>query len=366
MQFPVPDLRILNMKRKSIAVPGLQRVINTENASDLISAIRGAEQDNEALLDAYSQAVTTAAAKISPSVVNIDVRQLSKTGRLGEQAREVRGSGSGFIITPDGFILTNSHVVHAASRIEVALTDGSRYEAELVGDDLYTDLAVIRISAPSLVPAPLADSERAKVGQLVIAIGNPYGFQCTVTTGVISALGRSLRSTSGWLIDNVIQTDAALNPGNSGGPLVTSHGDVIGVNTAVILPAQGLCFAIAINTAKFVASRLIRDGKIRRGYIGVGGQNVPVPRRIVRFHKIPVETGILVVSVEPSSPAQRAGLQEGDVILAYDGHPTPGIDDLHRLLTETTLGIASPLTVLRGVEKRVLPIVAEESPSRES
>jgi S1-C subfamily serine protease len=366
MQFPGLDLKIFTMKRKSIAVPGLQRVLNTENASELIPAIRGPEQDSEALLDAYSQAVTTAAAKISPSVVNLDVRQVSKTGRLGEQTREVRGSGSGFIIAPDGFILTNSHVVHAALRIEVALTDGSRYEAELVGDDPYTDLAVIRISAPSLVPAPLGDSERAKVGQLVIAIGNPYGFQCTVTTGVISALGRSLRSTSGWLIDNVIQTDAALNPGNSGGPLVTSHGDVIGVNTAVILPAQGLCFAIAVNTAKFVASRLIRDGKIRRGYIGVGGQNVPLPRRIVRFHKIPVETGILIVSVEPNSPARRAGLQEGDVILAYDGHPTPSIDHLHRLLTETTLGIASPLSVLRGVEKRVLPIVPEESPSRES
>jgi S1-C subfamily serine protease len=366
MRFPRSDLKILTMKKKSIASIGLRRVLSTENASERIPPIRRPEPDNEGLLDAYSQAVTTAAAKISPLVVNIDVRQVSKTGRLGDQAREVRGSGSGFVITPDGFILTNSHVVHGASRIEVALTDGSRYAAELVGDDPYTDLAVIRISAPSLVPATLADSGRAKVGQLVIAIGNPYGFQCTVTTGVISALGRSLRSTSGWLIDNVIQTDAALNPGNSGGPLVTAQGDVIGVNTAVILPAQGLCFAIAINTAKFVASRLIRDGKIRRGYIGVGGQNVPVPRRIVRFHKMPMETGILVVSVEPNSPAQRAGLQEGDVILAYDGQPTPGIDDLHRLLTETTLGIASPLTILRGVEKRVLPIAAEESPNRES
>jgi S1-C subfamily serine protease len=216
------------------------------------------------------------------------------------------------------------------------------------------------------VAASLGDSQRAKVGQLVIAIGNPYGFQYTVTTGVISALGRSLRSTSGRLIDNIIQTDAALNPGNSGGPLVTSRGEVIGVNTAVILPAQGLCFAIAINTAKFVASRLIRDGKIRRGYLGVAGQNIPLPRRFIRFHKIPVGTGILVVSVEPDSPAQRAGLQEGDVLLAYDGQPTPGIDDLHRLLTETRVGVASPLTILHGVEKRTLNVVAEESPDRNS
>jgi S1-C subfamily serine protease len=354
------------MKKRSLASPALRAISDRVDDHAPIPAIQEPRQDDEVPLDAYSQAVTAAAAKVSPSVVNIDVRQLSRAGRPGEQAREVRGSGSGFVITPDGFILTNSHVVHAASRIEVLLTDGGRYEAELVGDDSYTDLAVIRISAPSLVPAPLGDSQRTKVGQLVIAIGNPYGFQCTVTTGVISALGRSLRSTSGRLIDNIIQTDAALNPGNSGGPLVTSRGNVIGVNTAVILPAQGLCFAIAINTAKFVASRLIRDGKIRRGYIGVAGQNIPLQRRIVRFHKIPIDTGILVVSVEPDSPAQRAGLQEGDILLAYDGHPTPGIDDLHRLLTEARVGVASPLTVLRGIERKIIPIAAEESVHRGS
>jgi len=324
------------------------------------------ESNDDALLDAYSQAVTTAAAKVSPSVVNIDVHQAARTGRSGEHSREVRGSGSGFIITPDGFILTNSHVVHAASRIEVGLIEGGRYDAELIGDDPDTDLAVVRISAPLLVPVPLGDSQRAKVGQLVIAIGNPYGFQCTVTTGVISAVGRSLRSTSGRLIDNLIQTDAALNPGNSGGPLVTSRGDVIGVNTAMILPAQGLCFAIAIDTAKFVASRLIRDGKIRRGYIGVAGQNITLPRRVIRFHQIAIETGILVVSVEPNCPAQRAGLQEGDVLLAYDGHPTPSIDALHKLLTEARVGVASPLTVLHGVERRVLNVIAEESADRSS
>jgi S1-C subfamily serine protease len=297
--------------------------------------------------------------------VNIDVRQSRGSGRPSRRPQqESGGSGSGFIFTPDGFVLTNSHVVHGALRIDVVLTDGGRYQAELIGDDPDTDLAVVRISAPSLVPANLGNSQNAKVGQLVIAIGNPYGFQCTVTTGVVSALGRSLRSTSGRLIDNIIQTDAALNPGNSGGPLVNSRGEVVGVNTALILPAQGICFAIGINTAKFVAGRLIRDGKIRRGFIGVAGQNVPLPRRIVRFHNLPADSGIFVISLEPGSPAQRAGLQEGDVILSYSGRPTSGIDDLHKLLTDANVGVASPLTVLRGTERRTLQIIAEESRSR--
>jgi S1-C subfamily serine protease len=354
------------MKKRSTASLAIQKISSKDVIGEPFPPIHETEPNDDVLLDAYSQAVTAAAAKVSPSVVNIDVRQMARVRRPEEHSPEVRGSGSGFVLTPDGFILTNSHVVHAASRIEVALTEGGRYDAELIGDDPDTDLAVVRISAPALIPASLGDSQRAKVGQLVIAIGNPYGFQCTVTTGVISALGRSLRSTSGRLIDNLIQTDAALNPGNSGGPLVTSRGDVIGVNTAVILPAQGLCFAIAIDTAKFVASRLIRDGKIRRGYIGVAGQNITLPRRIVRFHKIPIETGILVISVEPNSPAERAGLREGDVLLAYDGHPTPSIDALHKLLTEARVGVASPLSILRGVETRVLHVTAEESASRSS
>ncbi len=346
--------------KKALVLP-LSWAASREESS---GALHESGVDDATLLDAYSQAVTAAAAKVSPSVVNIDVRQARAPGAHRQGQREVGGSGSGFILTPDGFVLTNSHVIHDASRIDAVLTDGARYAAELIGDDPDTDLAVVRISAPSLVPVSLANSDKAKVGQLVIAIGNPYGYQCTVTTGVISALGRSLRSTSGRLIDNIIQTDAALNPGNSGGPLVNSRGEVVGVNTAIILPAQGICFAIAINTAKFVASRLIRDGKISRGYIGVAGQNTPLPRRVVRFHNLPVDTGIFVISVEPGSPARRAGLQEGDIILSYDGRPIAGIDDLHRLLTEAKVGVASPLVVLRGVEQKTLQVVAVEMPRR--
>ena len=298
------------------------------------------------LLDAYSEAVITAAERVNPSVVNIEFQQQNRRG----------GSGSGFIFTPDGFILTNSHVVHGANGVEVTLSDGQRYQADKVGDDPDTDLAVVRITAPNLVPATFGDSQSIRVGQLVIAIGNPYGFQCTVTSGVISALGRSLRSQSGHLIDNVIQTDAALNPGNSGGPLVTSNGEVIGVNTAVILPAQGMCFAIAINTATFVAGRLIKDGKIRRGYIGVAGQNVPLHRRLVRGHDLPAATGILVVSIEPNSPAQRAGLREGDIIAGFADHPVADIDALHRILTDHQPGVRAPVLILRGTDKLVLQI----------
>ena len=298
------------------------------------------------LLDAYSEAVIAAAERVSPSVVKIDVQQRGRRG----------GSGSGFVFTPDGFILTNSHVVHGASAIHVVLPDGERYQADKVGDDPDTDLAVVRISAKNLTPVTLGDSQSIRVGQLVIAIGNPYGFQATVTSGVVSALGRSLRSQTGRLIDNVIQTDAALNPGNSGGPLVASNGEVIGVNTAIILPAQGICFATAINTAKFVAARLIKDGKIRRGYIGVAGQNAPLHRVLVRTYQLPNETGIFVVSVEQDSPAQRAGLRDGDIIVGFDDRPVGDIDALHRLLTDYQPGVRAKLTLLRGTEKLVLYI----------
>jgi S1-C subfamily serine protease len=298
-------------------------------------------------------------------VVHIHVSRLARGAAPARESGtpfEARGSGSGFIFTPDGFILTNSHVIQGADRIEVALTDGSRYIAQRVGNDPHTDLAVLRVSAPNLPPAALGDSQSLRVGQLVVAIGNPYGFECTVTAGVVSALGRSLRSRSGRLIDSVIQTDAALNPGNSGGPLVNSRGEVVGVNTAVILPAQGICFAIAANTAKFVAGRLIKEGKITRSYIGVAGQNVPVHRRLVRFHQLPAESGVLVISVEPQSPAQRAGISEGDVIVAYGNEPVPSIDDLHRLLTETQVGVHTPITLIRHNDKLKIDLVPGEAP----
>jgi len=340
------------------------RILSNDGAPG--SAIRSPETtpfSDDDLLDAYSKAVIHAAEKVSPSVVNIDVRKRSGGKEIPNLRlpEEMRGSGSGFIFTPDGFILTNSHVVHQANKIDVALSDGRRFQGDLVGDDPETDLAVIRINGPKFVAAPLGDSQKIRVGQLVIAIGNPYGFQCTVTSGVVSALGRSLRSMSGRLIDNVIQTDAALNPGNSGGPLVNSQGEVIGVNTAVILPAQGICFSIAINTAKYFAGRLIKEGRIRRSYIGLGGQNVSLHRRFVRFFHLPVESGVLAVSIENNSPAQRAGLSEGDVIIGFDDQPIAGIDDLHKMLTEEKVGVHTKLTIMRRSEKLDLGIVPEES-----
>jgi S1-C subfamily serine protease len=317
----------------------------------------GAVQD-EALLDSYSQTVVGVAERVSPSVVNIEVAH-RRPGR--EEQAEARGGGSGFVFTPDGFILTNSHVVHRAERIGVTLADGRRDEAQLIGDDPDTDLAVLRINAPNLVPVSLGHSRLIRVGQVAIAIGNPYGFQSTVTAGVVSALGRSLRARSGRLMDDVIQTDAALNPGNSGGPLVDSRGEVIGVNTAMILPAQGICFATSIDTAKFVASRLIRDGRMSRSFIGLAGQNVPLPRRVVKFYNLPVSSGILVVAFEPDSPARRAGVQEGDLIVGFDGRPVRGIDDLHKLLTEERLGRAVPLEVIRRAERLTLDVIPSES-----
>jgi S1-C subfamily serine protease len=317
--------------------------------------------EDAALLDAYSQAVVGAAERVAPSVVKIDVRQrLVRPGTQGRSPVEVGGSGSGFLFTPDGLILTNSHVVHNSSAIEVTLADARRVRADLVGEDPDTDLAVVRIAAPDLVPAILGDSASLRPGQVVIAIGNPLGFQATVTAGVISALGRSLRSRSGRLMDNIIQTDAALNPGNSGGPLVDSLGRVVGVNTAVIMPAQGIAFAVAINTAKFVAGRLIRDGRIRRGYVGVAGQTVVLHPRVVRAFDLPQRSGALITSVEPNSPAQQAGLRERDIIVGLGGQPIAGVDDLQRLLAERPVGAALPIVVVRGAERRALEVVPRE------
>ena len=318
-------------------------------------------RDDAALLDEYSRTVVSAADRVGPAVVNIDIKQRLESQR---GPREVGGSGSGFVIAPDGFILTNSHVVHAANQIAVSLSDGREYPAQLVGDDPDTDLAVIRIDAPHLAHVRLADSENLRVGQVVIAIGNPLGFQASVTAGVISALGRSMHAQSGRLIDNIIQTDAALNPGNSGGPLVSSAGEVIGVNTAMIRPAQGICFAIASNTAKFVAGWLIKEGKIRRSYIGVAGQNVPIHRRVVRFYNLAIDTGVLVVSVEKNSPAEKTGLREGDVIVAFDTKAIGSIHELHKMLMGEQIGVQSEITIIRHTEKLSLKITPAESPLR--
>ena len=333
----------------------LHRILDSDFSPQNIPSDRISVDQDSSLLDAYSLAVVQSAEKVSPSVVFIEAAKVVAPGR------EARGSGSGFVFTPDGFILTNSHVVHGANRLTVAMSDGRRFEAALVGDDPASDVAVIRISAGKLATVMLGDSEKIRVGQLAIAIGNPFGFQYSVTAGVVSALGRSLRSESGRLIDNVIQTDAALNPGNSGGPLVNSSGEVIGVNTAVILPAQGLCFAVGINTAKFVAARLIKDGKIRRAYLGVGGQNVSIPRLIVRAQQLKSETGVLVISVEKQSPAEREGLVQGDVIVTFDGAPVRSVDDLHKLLTEARIGSPCEIALLRQSQKISLPVVAQEA-----
>src|SRR6266542_2287893 len=302
---------------------------NSERASCNETAARASDP---ALLDEYSRAVVSAVERVAPSVVNIEVQQRTKN-----QPRDIAGNGSGFVITPDGFILTNSHVVHAATRIVVNLSGGGDYPAQLIGDDPET--------------------------QLAIAIGNPFGFQASVTAGVISALGRSMYSQSGRLIDNIIQTDAALNPGNSGGPLVNSAGEVIGVNTAMIRPAQGICFAIASNTARLVAGWLIRDGKIRRSYIGVAGQNVPLHRRVIRFYDLPLETGVLVVSVEKNSPAERAGLRHGDVIVAFNDQSIGSVHHLHKILVGEQIGVSARLTVIRHTEKLELSILPAESRS---
>jgi S1-C subfamily serine protease len=319
------------------------------------------QPDDSHLLDAYSRTVVGAVARVAPAVVNIEVAQRVQA-RRGE--REVSGNGSGFVITPDGFILTNSHVVHDAKTISVNLPDGRECPAELTGDDPDSDLAVIRIDASQLTHVRLADSENLRVGQLVIAIGNPLGFEASVTAGVISALGRSMHAQSGRLIDNIIQTDAALNPGNSGGPLVNSAGEVVGINTAMIRPAQGICFAIASNTAKFIAGWLIKDGKIRRSYIGVAGQNVPIHRRIVRFYGLPLETGVLVVSVEKNSPAEHAGVREGDLIVAFNEQPIGSVHHLHKILVGEQIGVSARLTIVRHTEKIELRILPAESPSR--
>jgi S1-C subfamily serine protease len=305
--------------------------------------------DDARLLDAYSEAVVGAVEVVGPAVVKIDAG---------------RGGGSGVVFTPDGLILTNSHVVDGVEQPRATLPDGRSAAARLVGADRHTDLAVLRLDTvpgPALAWATLGDSRAVRVGQVAIAIGNPYGFHHSVTTGVVSALGRSLRARSGRLMDDIIQTDASLNPGNSGGPLVTTRGEVIGINTAMILPAQGLCFAIASNTVRFVAARLIRDGRVRRSYIGVAGQTTPLPRALARHNRIAASSGVLVASIESDSPAAAAGLESGDVLLDVAGTAVTAVDDLIRMLTDERIGVATRVTLLRGGERRQLTVVPREA-----
>ena len=307
---------------------------------------------DESLIDAYSSAVSDAVAAAQPAVVHIEVRGDGSPG----------GTGSGFFISPDGYVLTNSHVVHGAREINVFLSDGRKLSANPVGDDPDSDLAVIRASGDDFAHLGFADSGAVRPGQIAIALGSPMGFQQTVTAGIVSGLGRSLRGASGRLIDNVIQTDAALNPGNSGGPLVNTRAEVIGVNTAIIRPAQGICFAIASNTARWIVGWLIKEGRIRRSFIGVAGQNVPINRKLVRHHHLKQDNGVLVAGIEPNSPASRAGLTEGDILLALDGAPTPAVDALHKLLTGDLIGERAIVTFLRGVELRSHAIIPLEMP----
>ncbi|HWP82363.1 MAG TPA: trypsin-like peptidase domain-containing protein [Bacteroidota bacterium] len=316
------------------------------------------------LLDAYSQAVVQVVEKVSPAVVKIEVthhkRRGYRRGRWHED--QLTGSGSGLIFTPDGFVLTNSHVVHGAASITVVLNDGREFHGDLIGDDPFTDLAVVRINGQNLPTATLGDSQALRIGQLVIALGNPFGFQASVTTGVVSALGRSLRANGGRLIDNVIQTDAALNPGSSGGPLVNSRGEVVGINTAMIPWAQGICFSIPINTAKLIAAKLIKDGKISRAYLGIGGQVVDLSREAVRMHQLSGRRGVLVAHLEASGPGAKGGIKEGDKVVEFDGKRVESIDDLHRLLSSDVIGREIVVTILRSEKKLKVRVVPLELP----
>lgn len=302
-------------------------------------------------LDPYSAQVANAFDVVGPAVVNIVA--LRPDGRP-------MGQGSGVIFTPDGYVLTNSHVVAGAGQLRASLTDGRSFEASLVGADPTTDTAVLRLSRSGLPHAKLGRSAELRVGQLVIAIGNPLGFTCTVTAGIVSALGRTLRTRGGGFVESVIQTDAALNPGNSGGPLVNGAGEVIGINTAMIAPAQGICFAIGIDTAVWVATRLMRDGKVRRSRLGLAGQTVPLDTRLRRFHDLPQAAGVLVAELVPGGPAERGGLQAGDLLVGFDGLPLTGVDDLHRVLTGERAGIPARVVVLRRAERMELEVTPAE------
>jgi S1-C subfamily serine protease len=322
------------------------------STSDLAGALAVPSED-QALLDAYSRAVIDVVDRVGPAVVRLDVK--------AHDGRAHGGSASGVVVAPDGLVLTNSHVVGGAARVDVTTVEGRSLAARVVGDDPDTDLALVRVDAAVTLPAAaLGNSKRLRRGQLVIAIGNPLGFESTVTTGVVSALGRSLRSRSGRLIDDVIQTDAALNPGNSGGPLVSSHGEVVGINTAVIMGAQGICFAVASNTANFVLGELVRHGRVRRAYIGIAAQQFSLSRRLRHAASLVQESAVMIASIEPGSPAERAGLRVGDIILSLDGTAVTGADDLIRILAGEKIGRKVEVETLRNGSRHALPLVPDE------
>ena len=326
---------------------------------DLPHAATNADAATDAgLHDAYSRAVIAAVAAVSPAVAHVRVER-AKGARGGRE-----GSGSGFLITPDGYLVTNSHVASGAARVEVTLADGRTASAAIVGDDPDSDLAVLKVAADDLASCRFGASADVRVGQVAVAIGSPYGFQHTVTAGIVSALGRSMRASTGRLLDNVLQTDASLNPGNSGGPLVNARGEVIGVNTAVILPAQGICFAIAASTAERVAAALIREGRVRRAYLGLGGQTQPIPRRVVRHFALTIETGVRVETLERGSPAADAGMRTGDVIVGIDGFPVADVDALQRRLGADTIARPLPVIVIRSNRTHALIVTPRETAPR--
>ena len=340
----------------------LERIIRMINGDDdPTGSVGGPEKkmaadiDNE-MLDAYSKAVVSVVDSVGPSVVSISVGK-----SRGPQANEQTGSGSGVVIAPDGYILTNDHVVQQSESLEVILTDGTRFSATLIGKDPATDLAVIRANASFLPSSTLGNSDRLRVGQLAIAMGNPFGFQSTVSTGVVSALGRALRSTRGRLIENIIQHTAPLNPGNSGGPLVDSTGKVVGINTAIIAVAQGIGFSIPANTAKWVVSQILTHGRVRRGFLGIAARQRPLGRRIIRYHKLPVNDAVEVLSVEPGGPAGQAGMKVGDLIVAIDQSDVQSVDDLHRFLSEWPIKVPVKIDVVRGKSRINLIIAPEEA-----
>ncbi|AXE18339.1 serine protease [Runella rosea] len=330
----------------------------TNSITDVAEGGSSVFKDDAPLLDAYSQTVVNVAKKVSNSVVQIKVS--GKKEPRSRTPNEGQGTGSGFVISSDGFVITNNHVVAGATKISALLQDGREFEAQIIGRDPATDIAVLKIYGDALKAVAFGNSKNLQVGQIAIAIGNPYGFQYTVTAGVISALGRTLRSESGRLIDDVIQTDASLNPGNSGGPLVNSQGEVIGVNTAVILPAQGLCFAVSSNITAQVAGQLIMQGRVRRGYLGIAGQLINLTDRIMQYNQLQTKTGIYIVSVEADGVSYNSEFRAGDIIVGFEGNPVGSVDDLHKLLTETTIGKRSEVTILRNNLAKKISVIPGE------